>query len=127
MEGKYLKKRIALIDDDKEFLDELSDLLRSQGFLVDEYCQGGAALSDMQELVPDLVIVDLKLKDITGFKVIEGLKQKNNLQVIAMTGFYTEKEYEKLMPHLGVEKVLTKDFSKDTLLAEIRKSLGCNR
>lgn len=114
-----MRKKILLVDDNKDFLDELADLLRRAGFSVDEYYKGGAALADIVDIKPDLAIIDLRLQDINGIALIDAIKKKVNLPIIALTAFYNEQECLQIKYCLGIDEVLTKDFSAAQLLKAI--------
>ena len=67
--------RIAIIDDDKNLLESLGYMLNSEGFAVDSYSNGEQALHGIRGSSIDLVILDLCMPNISGFKLFQKLKE----------------------------------------------------
>lgn len=106
--------KILLVDDDPVLLEELSDGLVAAGYKVYLYTNGNDALKAVNRLLPDIALIDLKMKDKSGFQVAEELRKINPaaaIPIIAMTGYYTEPEDEKLMKKCGIQACLFKPFS----------------
>ena len=59
--------------------------------------------------VPHLILLDLRMRSMSGFEVADGLKrfpETETIPVLAMTGFYTMKEHSWLMNFCGIRKCL---------------------
>jgi CheY-like chemotaxis protein len=83
-------KKIMIIDDDKEFLVELTDLLEDADYLVVTESDSLAAQKRALKERPDLILVDIRMPSMCGFELATTLKKDKELSgipIIAMTGF----------------------------------------
>jgi CheY-like chemotaxis protein len=116
--------RILLVEDE-DFLRELvMEGLQDAGYSVFEASDGAAGLQALQsDLHIDMLLSDIKLPDIDGYKVAEaGATLRPGLKVILMTGYAPS----PLPPTLEsvVYRVLQKPFSLETLPDTIAAALG---
>ena len=122
-----INKRIMIIDDDKEFLDELTEVLNLSGYEVFPFTDGQIALDQITEHVTDIILLDLKMEGINGFQVANKVMHSSNIKdipIIAMTGFFTLKEHSMLMRINGIKKAFIKPFNFEELVAEIENILN---
>lgn len=68
-------KKIMIVDDDKEFLEELNEILILNGFYTITVRDGTVALDAAKTQRPDLILLDLKLDGMNGFQVADSLKR----------------------------------------------------
>lgn len=118
--------KLMIVDDDADFLDELQESLQAEGYEVAAISDGDSALQAALESKPDLVLLDLKMRGKSGFQVAEGLRKAaatKNIPVIAMTGFYTKAEHERLMKICGIDICLIKPFQENVLKQKIASVL----
>ncbi|MGM0442170.1 MAG: response regulator [Elusimicrobiota bacterium] len=119
-------KRIIIIDDNKEFLDEVAEALKNNGYRVDSSTTGKEGLELVRENKPDLILLDLKLRNTSGFKVAETLKKNKDtadIPIIAMTGYFSKEDRKYAVSMSGIKKCLTKPFDLDILFEEIEKAI----
>jgi len=124
------KKKIMVIDDNKEFLEELQELLNLTGYDTVVFSDGTSALKMVSKIKPDVILLDLKLKGKSGFHVASELKRFRktaNIPIIGMTGFYVEEEHAKLMNTVGVKTFLIKPFESSEAIAKIKAVLKKKR
>ena len=120
------KRRIMILDDDTEFLEEMQEMLTSTGYDTAAFPGADSALQAVkmvQTAKPDVLLLDLKMGDINGFEVAEllaHLPETAGIPIIAITGFYTENQYSHLMTACGIRTCLTKPFCPSDLIAQIR-------
>jgi two-component system, NtrC family, sensor histidine kinase HydH len=115
---------ILLVDDDGDLVEELSDALQSAGYRVAGFTDGGAALAAADRLKPDIALVDLKMKGISGFKVAwELARAVPPVPVVAMTGYYTAREHESLMKESGIRACLFKPFDFEVAARKLKSFL----
>ncbi len=84
-----MAKRIMVVDDDKEFLDEFCDVLRSQGYETAALDCTAKFFRAACEFRPDLIVLDLRMPGKNGFELATGLgyfAELCRLPVIAMSG-----------------------------------------
>ncbi|MFO8052829.1 MAG: response regulator [Candidatus Omnitrophota bacterium] len=118
------KKRIVVVDDDKEFLDEFCQLLRQSNYQVEEYATSQTLIKDLKDIMPDLIILDLKLQGESGFRLASEIRKQerfSKIPILAMTGFYLEDNYHDRMKEFGINKYIIKDFNKYNLIAKIEE------
>lgn len=80
--------RIAIADHDPDFRSALSRLLASQpGFeIVAELDSGRNAVASVRELEPDILLLDMKLEDMTGLDILRQIKSVKDTHAIALVG-----------------------------------------
>ena len=76
---------IALVDDDRNILTSLSIALEAQGYRINTYTDGFAALTGFRTEPPDLAILDIKMPRMDGMETLRRLRQKSDLPVIFLT------------------------------------------
>lgn len=124
------KKKILIVDDDKEFLEELREMLAVAGYEVTGVSDSIAAVKIARVVEPDLILLDLRMKAMSGFEVadtMKGFPETSGIPVIAMTGFYTLKEHAWLMNFCGIKRCITKPFNPLDIIAEIENVLKDGR
>ena len=127
LKGGNMDRRIVIVDDEKDFLEEINEMLELSGYSTVAYSKGEDLLENVDELNPDLILLDLKMSGKTGFQVAEELRSKkhlNDVPIIAMTGYFTEEEYLFLMRTCGIQECLTKPVQPLEIISLIEKMLG---
>lgn len=120
------KKKILIIDDDREFGEELRELLELEGYTARAFFDGTAALGMISRIKPDVILLDLKLTGKSGFQIAYELKSFSktaDIPIIAMTGFYTKKEHAELMNICGIRTYLLKPFDSQEVVGKIEAVL----
>lgn len=113
-----------VVDDDKEFLEELKEMLIFSGYEVTGINDSTIALKVARVVKPDVILLDLRMRSTSGFEIANGLKsliETSNIPVIAMTGYYTLKEHSWLINFCGIKRCLKKPFNPLDIIAEIEK------
>jgi len=120
------KKKIMIVDDDREFLEELKETLTSSGYDTTALSNSTSALKMVRKIKPDVILLDLKMQGKSGFQIADELKQlpeTAHIPIITMTAFYTEREYTILMNICGIKTCLIKPFNPLDVIAEIERAL----
>jgi DNA-binding NtrC family response regulator len=118
-----LGKRILLVDDEEIILDTYSSLLDEKGYSVVATNCGRKALEVFFSHFFDLVITDLAMPEVDGFRIIEEVKRSSpHTPVIVFTGkgHKSVKEYVSL---LGAYALIEKSSSNDMFIACVKNSL----
>jgi DNA-binding response OmpR family regulator len=68
-------KKIMIVDNDKEFLEELNEILILHGFYTIKVRDGTGALNAAKTQRPDLILLNLKLDGMNGFQIADRLKR----------------------------------------------------
>jgi DNA-binding response OmpR family regulator len=116
------KIKILLIDDEKEFVETLSERIRMRDHKSDVALNGEEALKQMDDDLPDVVVLDLKMPGIDGMEVLRRIRKAYpNVQVIMLTGHGSDKD-EKEARKLGAFEYLQKPVEIETLMKKIKKA-----
>ncbi|HYP07638.1 MAG TPA: response regulator [Bryobacteraceae bacterium] len=112
---------IAVLDDDPDFRTYIEDFLRDEGsYSVRAYAHPDDLAKDAEQRVPDIVLLDMKMGEFKGEKVLEQLLSRwPNLCVIVVTG-YPSLEDMRATFKLRVFDYLSKPFS----LNQLRQTLA---
>ncbi len=111
--------RIALVDDDRNILTSLAMMLEAEGYDVDSYADGQAALDGFNRRLPDVALFDIKMPRMDGMELLGRLRQKSQLPVIFLTSQDGEID-EVLGLRMGADDYVKKPFSHRLLLERIR-------
>lgn len=119
--------RVLIVDDDANTIDLISRHLKLNDYQVSIAISGAAGLAAVHAEIPDVILLDLLMPEVSGFDVVEALKgdpSTARIPIIILTSkILTEEERVRLNGH--VEKILEKvDFRHESLLAEVRRALG---
>jgi len=115
-----LPKKILLVDDEKEFVQTLSERLQTRNLESAIAYDGEQALSIMETDPPEVMVLDLKMPGIDGLEVLRQVKQKHPAtEVIILTGHGSEAE-EKLAAEMGAFAYLRKPADIDLLTKSMK-------
>ena len=113
---------ILLVDDEQLITDSLSYSLKREGFDVVIVADGISAIKAVEEVKPDLVVLDLMLPDISGFEVCRRLRTFTTTPVIMLTA--RGEEIDRVLGlEVGADDYLAKPFSFRELLACLQAML----
>jgi two-component system, NtrC family, response regulator len=115
---------ILVVDDEKNYLLVLKELLGGEGYEVVIAHSASEALKIFQEIELDLVITDMKMPGMNGMELLEALKEKDlHLPVIMMTAYGTvEKAVESMKK--GAYDYILKPFDNEILKRTVTKGLA---
>ena len=119
------KKRILVVDDEIDLVEMLSIRLEANDYEVFAAYDGQEGLDKARTLKPDLIILDLMLPKLDGFKVCRMLKfdeKYKQIPIILFTARAQESDI-KLGKEVGADAYVTKPFEPDILLGKIAEFL----
>lgn len=117
-----MDRNILIVDDDEELVGFLEDYLEKDGYQVTGTYDGKSALRLFRKREFDLVVLDLMLPEMDGFKVCKRMRRESDTPIIMLTAKTAEDEKIKGLD-LGADDYITKPFSPGELLARIRAAL----
>jgi DNA-binding NtrC family response regulator len=121
------KARVLVIDDDQIVLDSISQLLTDDDYEVDVTLRGGEGLERAIREDYDIVLVDIRMPDMGGIKVLRDIRRKRPaLPVVMITGYATAPSAEMAM-NLGAAGFLEKPFEPEELLETVASALQTAR
>jgi len=115
-------KRILVVEDNDLNRKLFCDVLKSQGYAVEPVADGREALARARDFVPNLIIMDIQLADISGLDLIEQAKADPTLRpipVLAVTA-YAGKGDEERIRDAGAEGYLAKPVSIGPFMAAVK-------
>lgn len=115
-------QRILIIDDETQIRRFLRVSLTSHGYDVRDVGTGQAGLDEVVSFVPELVILDLGLPDMSGIEVLTQIRAWSKVPIIILS--VKEQETDKIMAlDNGADDYVTKPFGMGELLARMRAAL----
>jgi two-component system, NtrC family, response regulator AtoC len=115
--------RILIVDDEEVIRNSIALYLRQEGYQVDVCTSGEEGLHRIEEVGPDLVLLDVKLPTLGGLDVLKHAKQlKDDLIVIMITAFGSIESAVQAMK-AGAYDYITKPLDLDELDVIIKKGL----
>lgn len=119
------KKRILLIDDEKDLAGVVTLRLETAGYEVVVAYDGQEGIQKARKEKPDLIISDLMLPKIDGYKICRMLKfdeKYRNIPIILFTAKAQEEDI-KLGKEVGADAYIAKPFEPQVLLDKIKELL----
>jgi len=119
--------KILIADDDRQNLYLLESILKAYEFEVSSAENGAEALELARKSLPDLVITDIFMPVMDGFKLCQNWKsdkQLRNIPLIFYTATYTDPKDEEYALSLGAERFLVKPQEPEALIGVIRQILA---
>lgn len=120
-----MKKKILLVEDEKNIILGVSICLRSAGLDVAVAEDGADALRKLETDKPDLVLLDLVMPKLNGLDALLAMKANEatrDIPVIVLSARAQEEDIQRAM-ELGAADYMAKPFRPEELLAVIRKVL----
>ena len=114
--------KVMLVEDDPTMLSLLKTLMEIEGFQVVNVVDFEQIIDEIRQNIPDLILLDVHLGDISGFEVLEKLRQDEQLQnvvVIMSSGMDVQKQcIEK-----GADDFVLKPYMPDELIMKIKQKI----
>ena len=122
-----MKSKVLVVDDSQTVVKFVSLSLRARGYEIVTACDGMEAIEKLSATTGevDLVITDLNMPNLDGYKLIETLRlnpQHKHTPIIILTSEEDEDDRLKGIK-AGATAYLTKPFKPDSLLAEVDRQL----
>jgi len=119
------KKKILLVDDENDLVETLGYRLEANNYEVIKAFDGQEGLDKARKESPDLIILDLMLPKLDGYKVCRMLKfddKYSKIPIILFTARAQESD-KKTGEEVGADAYVTKPFEPVVLLAKIKDLL----
>ena len=113
--------RVLIIDDHALFRAGLKELLENRSIeVVGEAANGEEGIKFVKDLTPDIILLDLRMPDMTGLEVLKTLRDdKVTIPVVILTTSNEESDLIKAL-HSGAQGYLLKDTEPDELVGALR-------
>jgi len=115
--------RILVVDDEESMREILSIMLHREGYRVDAVSDGAQAVDKLREKSYDLVVSDIKMPRMDGFKLLAHIKERSpQADVIMITAFSSTQEAVEAMKK-GAYDYITKPFRNEEIRLIIKNAL----
>ncbi len=120
-----MKCRKILIIDDEDIIGKACEMiLTEEGFLCNHCSSGKDGLKMALQSSYDVLLLDIKLKDINGMDILKEIKRKKpELYIVVITGYSTVENAVKAMK-LGANDYLSKPFSDDDIISAVEEAFN---
>ena len=123
METSLTKERILIVDDEKNIVTSLQEILTDEGYDIVTAEDGLDALEMVQSEPPDLVLLDIWIPGMDGIEVLQAIKTYHpEIEVLVMSGHGTIDTAVKATK-LGAYDFIEKPFSLNQLVMSVEKAL----
>lgn len=110
---------ILLVDDDENLLKFGRINLEKRGYVVDTARNGTEALHYLKQQIPDLLLLDLVLPDISGIDVCIWVRAQSMVPIVVLSA-HDEEHLKVRALDAGADDYITKPFGYEELLARVR-------
>jgi DNA-binding response OmpR family regulator len=120
------QKKILLVDDEVDLVETIRFSLENEGYNVLVSYDGEDALNQARKENPDLILLDLMLPKLDGYKVCRLLKfdeRYKHIPILMLTAKTQEKD-KLLGKETGADEYITKPFDIDKLLGKVKSYLS---
>lgn len=115
--------KILVVDDEELIRDVIKEYLEANNYIVEEASNGIEALEKLENNKYDLLILDIMMKELDGFSMLDRLDKSKMIPTIVLSA--RGEEYDKLHGFdLGIDDYLTKPFSPKELVARVKAILN---
>jgi len=114
--------KILIVDDEASILDIVEAYLSAKGYQVFRALSGNEALTKVDVVQPDLIVLDLMLPGLSGLEVCKKIRDSSTVPIIMLTAKTAEKDILEGLS-LGADDYITKPFSPKELVARVETVL----
>ena len=118
------KKCVLIVDDDGSLVQELQTFLEAKGFDVIHALDGETALVKMQEMVPDIILLDIVLPKVDGFTVAKKIRYNEKTRQVPIIVFSAQEAMKELFAIEGINDYMVKPVDRENLLNLITQRTG---
>lgn len=120
---EILNKKVLLVDDERELLTLLKEVFIKEGFRqIYEVDNGIDAILSVKEKNPDIIILDVNLPDIDGYKVCDRIRKFSTSPIIFLTAMGEDEEKIKGLES-GGDDYVTKPFNIKEVVLRVKSQL----
>lgn len=117
-----MSEKVLLVDDEKEFLEIMSERMAARGMEVTTAPSATEALSILEKQSFDAIVMDFQMPEMDGMEALKAIKDKKpELQIILLTGYATVEKTVEAMK-IGATDFLEKPADIEALSEKIKKA-----
>jgi DNA-binding NtrC family response regulator len=119
-----MKKKILIVDDEVGIVQEIKEFLEEEGYEAHAADTAKSGIKLLEELLPDVILIDVKLPDASGTEVLRACKEKSpKTKTIMVTGYVDQAVMDEA-EKIGRDTFLQKPFDLVKIIEEIEKLLN---
>lgn len=121
-----MAKKVLVVDDEQDIVETLKFVIEEAGFECHCAYDGEQGLNRAKEIIPDLIILDVMMPIMNGYKVSRLLKfdtRYKDIPILMLTARSQEKDKE-LGEETGADEYITKPFDLSFVLERVKYYLG---
>lgn len=111
--------RVLVVDDEPDIALICRLALTLAGYEVDERDTGRGALEYLAESTPDVVLLDLRLPDLSGWEVLDALRERGRMDALRVILFSAHASAEESALEAGCVSFVSKPFTPDALVRTV--------
>ena len=115
-------KTVLIVDDEAQIRELLSLYFAQEGFAVAEAADGAAALLSMQQVKPDIIILDIMMPVLDGIEVCQQIRKVSNVPIIMLTS-RTQDDDRIMGLEIGADDYVAKPFNPREIVARAKAVL----
>ena len=122
-----MSTKVLIIEDNNDIRENIVEILELAAYTVFAAENGKIGVELALKNKPDIILLDLKMSPKTGFQIADEFKNSHvfkDVPIIAMTGFFTEKQHFLMMKLCGIKTSILKPFRPVNLITKIEFALG---
>ena len=124
-----MKKKILIVDDEKDAGRTLKMMLENYGFDIDCFTEPALALEKFKPNLYDLIILDIRMPETNGFELYDQLKSRDsNIKTLFITALSSVEPYNtqnsKVFPLRGKRHFVMKPVSSEELLQQVYEMMN---
>lgn len=114
-------KKILIVDDEAGIIQEVKEFLEEEGYEVHTADTAKAGMKLIEEVRPDVILIDIKLPDASGNEVLRFCKERSpKTKTVIVTG-YVDQHVMDEAEQLGRDAFLQKPFNLEKIINEIQR------
>lgn len=120
------KKNVLIVDDEESFRDVLKCALDEEGYQLSEAATGKEAIAKLEEIKPDLLLLDLNLPDLDGWDVIRHItqhRQFKDMEVLVISGVMLNKQESAAIQTHQYAFINKENFTVNHVLKQVAELL----
>lgn len=121
-----MKERVLIVDDDRDIVNLIGDILEDEGFEVNKAFSGEGAVEKILQEDFDLILLDIMMPGMDGYEICKRVRDKTDAPILFLSA--KNKSMNKVLGfELGADDYITKPFDNNELAARVKAHIRRNK
>ncbi len=119
--------RVLIVDDDPKAIAAMDNLLRSEGYTVLKAANGKEGIEMSKKELPDLIVLDLMMPEISGFDVVDALRSEDktaSIPIVILTAMDLSQEDKNRLKGRVLYLEEKGEVARERFIARVKEALG---